>query len=141
MRTVEDTDGSRYLLVKRSGESSRVRDPGTGEERYLPNEELSSVDAGPLETAAQAVTEETRAVVTAIHDERALGLLLELHRRGPTPVRDLMGSYDLCESDALGILSEFRASGLVTEADVAGERGYQLTEQGETGLDSLLDRA
>lgn len=139
MRTVEDADGSRYLLVKRSGESSRVRDPETGEERYLPNERLTAVDVGPLETAARAVGEETRAVVTAARDERALGLLFELRRRGPTPVRELMGSYDLCESDALGVLTEFRAAGLVAETEVAGERGYRLTARGEAGLDPLVD--
>ena len=35
MQTVRDADGETYLLVKRSGDSSRVRDPGTGEERYV----------------------------------------------------------------------------------------------------------
>ncbi|MFY4816290.1 DUF7346 family protein, partial [Haloarcula sp. AONF1] len=34
MQTVRDGDGETYLLVKRSAESSRVRDPATGAERY-----------------------------------------------------------------------------------------------------------
>ncbi|WP_255196837.1 DUF7346 family protein [Halorarius litoreus] len=139
MRTVETDDGTRYLLVKQSSESSRVRDPTTGEEQYLPNADLTVVDAGPLETAAAAVPEATRTLLTATHDERALGLLLELRRRGPVPVRSLLGDYDLCESDLLGILTEFRVAGLVEEADAAGERGYRLTEQGETALAPLLD--
>jgi hypothetical protein len=139
MRTVETSDGTRYLLVKRSSESSRVRDPATGEEQYLPNADLSPVDAGPLETAAAAVPDATRTLVTATHDERALGLLLELRRRGPVAVRDLLGDYDLCESDVLGILTEYRVAGLVDEAEVAGERGYRLTDEGDAALDPLVD--
>lgn len=139
MRTVETPDDERYLLVKRSSESSRVRDPATGEEQYLANDDLTPVDAGPLETAAAAVPDATRTLVTATHDERALGLLLELRRRGPVAVRDLLGDYDLCESDMLGILTEYRVAGLVDEADVAGERGYRLTERGEAALDPLVD--
>ena len=46
MRTV-DHDGDRYLLVKRSDESSLVRDPETGEERHLPNEESPSGFGNP----------------------------------------------------------------------------------------------
>lgn len=138
MRTVEDDEGNRYLLVTRSGESSRVRDPESGAEEYLPNEALTSVDAGPLETAAGAVPAAARTVLTASRDERALGLLLELRRRGPTSVRDLLGDYDLCESDLLGAAAEFRAAGLVDEVDVAGERGYLLTEAGERGLAHLV---
>lgn len=138
MRTVETSDGERYLLVKRSSESSRVRDPATGEEQFLPNDDLTAVDAGALETAAEAVPQATRSLLTATHDERALGLLLELRRRGPVAVRDLLGDYDLCESDLLGILTEYRVAGLVDEADVAGERGYQLTDTGEDALDPLV---
>lgn len=137
MRTVETPDGTRYLLVKRSSESSRVRDPATGEEQFLPNEDLTPVDAGPLETAAGAVPEATRTLLTATHDERALGLLLELRRRGPVAVRDLLGDYDLCESDVLGILTEYRVAGLVDEESVAGERGYRLTDEAAAALATL----
>ncbi|WP_255150559.1 DUF7346 family protein [Halorarius halobius] len=137
MKTVEAADGRRYLLVKRSSESSRVRDPETGEERFLPNEELTVVDDGPLETAAAGVPGAVRTLVTATHDDRALGLLVELDRRGATPVRTLLGDYDLCESDLLGILTEFRAAGLVTETEVAGHRGYALTDTGRQAVDRL----
>jgi len=135
---VVDHDGSRYLLVKRSSEASRVRDPETGEETYLPTEELTVVEDGPLETAAAAVPDPVRAVVAAAHDDRALGLLVELSR-GPVAVRELMGRYDLCESDALGMVSEFRAAGLVAETRVGGERGYELTEPGEAAVETLAD--
>lgn len=138
MRTVEDDEGNRYLLVTRSGESSRVRDPETGVEEYLPNDALTPIDAGPLETAADAVPPAARTILTATRDERALGLLLELRRRGPTAVRDLLEDYDLCESDLLGAAAEFRAAGLVDAVDVAGESGYRLTETGERGLAHLV---
>ena len=140
VRTVADREGRRYVLLKRSGDSSRVRDPRTGEERYLPNEELSAVEGeSPLETAARAVSEPTRRVLRAVHSDRALGLLVELDERGPTPVRDLMGSYDLCESDLHGLLAEFTAAGLVTETRVVGQRGYELTDVAREGLAALRE--
>lgn len=139
MRTVEGPDGTPYLLVKRSKESSRVRDPATGDERFVPNDELTAVDDGPLETAARGVPDAARTLVTATHDDRALGLLVELRRRGPTPVRALLADYDLCESDMLGVLSEFRAAGLAAETEVGGERGYRLTDDGREALDALVE--
>lgn len=136
MRTVEH-DGDRYLLVKRSGESSLVRDPETGEERYLPNGELTVTGDSPLELAAHSVPEASRRILTAVHSEQALGLLAELDERGPLSVREVLGSYDLCESDLHGLFGELRAAGLVTEADVAGERGYRLTDLAREGLAEL----
>ena len=129
MRTVRDDEGRRYLLVKRSTESSLVRDPDTGEERYVPNDDLTADnEASALSTAAEAVPDSVRRVLTATPNDRALGLLVELVDRGPTGVRTLLDAYDLCESDLHGLLAEFRAAGLIDEARVAGERGYEATE-------------
>jgi hypothetical protein len=136
VRTVEHC-GDRYLLVKQSGESSLVYDPETGEERYLPNEELTVTGDSPLELAAGAVPEASRRILTAVHSEQALGLLVELDERGPMSVREVLGAYDLCESDLHGLFGELRAAGLVTEADVAGERGYRLTDLAREGLAEL----
>jgi len=139
MRTVRH-DGREYLLVKQSEASSLVRDPATGSERYLPNEELDPVDGtSPLTTAAGAVPEPVRRVLVAAPDERALGLLLEIDRRGPLPPRVLLESYDLCESDTLGLVSEFRAAGLVEEREDSGVRGYDTTDAGSEGLERLRD--
>jgi len=138
VRTVVDDSGRRYVLLKRSEGSSLVRDPTTGEERYVGNESLSAVEGeSALETAALAVSEPTRRVLRAVHSDRALGLLVELDERGAVPVRDLMGSYDLCESDLHGLLAEFAAAELVTETRVVGERGYELTEVAREGLSDL----
>jgi hypothetical protein len=137
VQVLEADDGTRYVLLKRSSESSLVRDPETGESRYLPNESLSVVEgASALETAAATVPEPTRRVLRATHTDQALGLLLELDSRGPTPVRALL-DYELCESDLHGTLAEFRAAGLVEDADVAGERGYALTDTAREGLTVL----
>ncbi|WP_254537696.1 DUF7346 family protein [Halomarina litorea] len=137
MRSVR-ADGTRYLLVKQSGDSSLVRNPTTGEERYLPNDDLEPAGGeSPLETAARAVPEAARRVLSAVHDDRSLGLLLELDRRGPLAAVDLMGDYDYCESDVHGLLAEFRAAGLVEEATVAGQRGYDTTPLGGEGLAHL----
>mgnify|MGYP000112022540 CR=1 FL=1 len=140
MRTVrDDEDGRRYLLLKESDESARVRDPDTGAERHLPLERLEPVDGeSPLETAAGAVPDAVRQVVTAAHDDRALGLLVEIDERGPVDVRLLLDAYDLCESDLHGLLAEFRAAGLVAEAEVAGGRGYETTETASEGLAALV---
>ena len=140
MRTVRDGEGNRYLLLKESAESSRVRDPTTGEERHLPNDELRPVDGeSPLTTAARAVPPSARRLLTAVPDQRALGLLVELDDRGPLDVHVLLDAYDLCESDLHGLLAEFRAAGLVAETDVDGRRGYRITDDGRDALARLRD--
>ncbi len=136
MRTVEH-EGRRYLLVKQSADSSLVRDPTTGEERYLPTDELSVTGESPLEVAAASVPEAPRRVLTAVRDERSLGVLVELEERGPLSVREVLGAYDLCESDLHGVVGELRAAGLVTETEVDGERGYGTTALASEGLASL----
>jgi len=129
MRSVRDDEGNRYLLVKRSAESSLVRDPATGTERYVPNADLhADAETEPLRTAAEGIPAPVRRVLTAAPSDRALGLLVELVDRGPVAARTLLDAYDLCESDLHGLLTEFRAAGLVAETRVAGERGYEATE-------------
>jgi len=139
MQTVRDADGERYLLVKRSTDSSRVRDPETGAERYLPNDELRFGPDGesPLSVAASGVPEPVRRVVSAAHDDRSLGLLVELADRGPLSAVELLETYDLCESDLHGLLAEFRAAGLLVEATVHGERGYDATAVTERAVAAL----
>jgi hypothetical protein len=140
MRTVRDQSGKRYLLVKQSHESSRVRDPVSDEERYLDNEELEPVEGeSPLVTAATAVPASIRRVLTAVPNERALGLLVELVDRGPIPVVSLLDAYDLCESDLHGLLGEFRAAGLIDEATVHGQRGYDATDLARDGVAALRE--
>jgi len=72
--------------------------------------------------------------VTAVHDDRALGLLVEIDRSGPVGVRALLASTECCESELQGLLAEFGVARLVAEADVAGERGYETTDDGEAAL-------
>ena len=139
MRTVCDESGQRYLLLKRSDESSLVRDPQTGDETYLENDRLHTADGeSPLETAARRISPATRRILTAIPNERALGLLVELYDRGPLSVRELLSAYDLCESDLHVHLAEFRVAGLIDECRVAGERGYDLTATATEGLEPLV---
>lgn len=137
-QTVRDDEGNEYLLVKRSGEASLVRDPETGKRQHLPNDELVVVDGQPpLVTAATAVPDELVTLLTAVPDERALGLLVELDTAGPMAVRTLLAAYDLCESDLHGLLAELRAAGLVEERRVGGERGYGTTDDASDALDTL----
>lgn len=138
MQTVRDEDGTRYLLLKRSSGSSLVRDPDSGEERYLENDELSVVEgSSALETAAGEIEEPVRRVLSAVHDDRTLGLVLLLESAGPLSARELLGIDAVCESDLHGTLAELRAAGLIEERDVAGERGYGTTDLATEALSSL----
>jgi hypothetical protein len=138
MRTVEGPDGTRLLVRKASGDSLLVADPETGEERYVARAEVTELDGeSPLQVAATGVSAATRRVLTAVHDDESLGLLLELADRGPLPAVTLLDDYDRCESDLHGLLAEFRAAGLVEETRVHGERGYDATTLARDGLAPL----
>ena len=140
MRTVRDQSGKRYILVKQSSDASRVRDPATGEERYLDNDDVEILEGeSSLKTAARGVPAPVRRVLTAVPNDRALGLLLELAARGPLPAVSLLDAYDLCESDLHGLLGEFRAAGLVEETTVHGERGYDATALAREGVARLRE--
>ena len=142
MRTVRDDDGRRWLLIKQSSDASLVRDPETGEQRHVASDRLDPVDGeSPLVTASRAVPDAVRTLLSAVHDDRALGLLLEIDERGPVDVRTLLDAYDLCESDLHGLLAEFRSAGLVAETDVAGVRGYESTPEAADALALLTDDA
>jgi len=137
-RVVRDGNGNRYILEKESSNSSRVRDPKTSERLHLPTEQLEPVKgASPLSVAAETLSTEAVTLVTAVPDQRALGLLVELDRRGPTGVRTLLDVTDLCESDLHGLLTALQAAGLLDEVTVAGERGYDITETTEAALERL----
>ncbi|OYR42011.1 hypothetical protein DJ82_03830 [Halorubrum sp. Ib24] len=138
MQTVRDADGDTYLLVKRSAESSRVRDPATGAERYVDNDELSVVDGeSPLATAASGVPSSVRKTMRAVHDDRSLGLLAVVVDEGPLPVIELLDATELCESDLHGTVTELRAAGLIAEVDVDGRRGYAATDDASEAIELL----
>jgi len=140
MRTVRDGEGRRYRLLKRSSETSLVRDVETGETRSLANDEWEAVDGdAPLAAAAAAVDPDARALVTAVGDERTLGLLVRLVAEGPLSVRRLLGESELCESDLHGTVGELRAAGLVEPATVAGRRGYAATDAGAAAVAAVAD--
>lgn len=140
MRTVRDTEGRTYVLLKESAESALVRDPATGEEQYLPVDDLDAVDGqSPLVAAASALPDPTEAPLDSIHDQRALGLLLHLDANGPQPVTALLEIDALCESDLHGATAELQAAGLIEETRVDGWRGYQTTTLAEESLQSLRD--
>ena len=129
MRTVRDDSGKRYVVVKSSTDSSLVRDPEDGSERYLDNDRLDTVEGvSPLETAATGVSAPVRRLLGGVHDDISLGLLADLADRGPVPVREMMREYDQCESELQGRLAELRAAGLIEERTVGSERGYDATD-------------
>jgi hypothetical protein len=142
MRTVETDEGERFLLVEASSDESLVRDPATGEERYVDADRLSETEGTPpLAAAAEGVPAPVRRLLTAIHDDRSLGLVLELVDRGPIAVVDLLDTSELCESDFHGLLTELRAAGLVTDVRVGGEAGYDATDAAREAVDVLREQA
>lgn len=127
MRTVR-FGGHRFLLVDRTGDVCVLARPATGERVAVPAGGVEDLpEEPPLGTVGRAAdpAAELREAVPGI---RALGLLAELERRGPTPVRALL-EYELCEADLQGVLAEMSAAGLVAEVTVGGERGYRLTDR------------
>ncbi|WP_394741501.1 DUF7346 family protein [Natronococcus roseus] len=138
MKPVQDDTGKRYVLLKRSEHASLVRDPETGNECYVQNDRLEHLaEESVLETAARTVEGPVRTLLSAVHDETALGLLVELGKRGPLGVREMIGVYDCCESDLHGRLTVLTAADLIAETDVAGERGYRLTDDAEAALEAI----
>ncbi|MDF9745127.1 DUF7346 family protein [Natrinema salsiterrestre] len=138
MKTVEDDTGKRYLLLKRSDSASLVRDPDNGNECYIQNDRLEAIgEESALETAARTVSQPVVTLLTNVHDEETLGLLVELSERGPLGVRRLLDGYDFCESDLHGRLTVLSAAGLLEETEVAGERGYGITEECEDALETV----
>lgn len=93
----------------------------------------------PLVATAGALPTGIVALITGVPDERALGLLLEIDSRGPTAVRTLLGTCDLCESALHGRLAELQAGGLLAETRVAGERGYETTDTASAALARLAE--
>lgn len=127
MRTVEDETGRRYLVEKAAGESWLVRDPASGDRRYLLAADLTVADGeSPLAVAAASVPEDAPER-RAVDGEVAVGLLAAIRAREPVGVRTLLDASDLCESDLSGLLAELEAAGLVAETRVAGERAYETT--------------
>ncbi|ELY43394.1 DUF7346 family protein [Natronorubrum sulfidifaciens] len=138
MKTVHDDTGKRYLLLKRSEHASLVRNPQNGNECYIQNDRLEDdTDESALEIAARTISDPVRTLLTNVHDEATLGLLVELENRGPLGIRTLLGEYDFCERDLHGRLTVLSAADLLEEVEVAGERGYRLTESGAIALEQL----
>lgn len=125
------------MLLSESDGTARIRNPATGDERTVDAETLEPLPDEALAVAAESIPESVRQTVTAVHDERTLGVLVTLVDDGPMAVVDLLSYSGLCESDFNGLFAELRAAGLVAECRIAGERGYEATETAEEAVDLL----
>jgi hypothetical protein len=129
MRIVEDDTGNRYLLLKRSQSSSLVRDLDSGERRHVPTHVLTVIeDQSPLASAASELPAAAVKLITAVRNERTVGLLVALEAAGGLSARQLLEAEDYCESDLNGLVTELRSGGLIEPTTIEGEDGYQLTE-------------
>jgi hypothetical protein len=140
MDTVEDEAGNRYVLRKRSSDAWLVRDPASGETAYRDPATLTVVEsADPLATAAAGIPPAVRILLTAVPNERVLGLVATVVDRDAVGVRTLLDETTLCESDLHGAIAELFAAGLLAETTVAGERGYEATELARGAVEHLRE--
>lgn len=123
MRTVEDREGGKHLLLKHSASTSLVQNLQTGERTYVPTDDLRPVEADPLRVAGRALEDEIR---TEIPDERTAGLF-RLLDNGMTSVRTLLEQTDLCESELFGMLRELEAAGVVEREETREDATYTVT--------------
>lgn len=136
MRNARDETGAPVLVIEETADSCLVRDPVTGDRRSVPRDRLAPLDEPPLRTAARAVPDPVRRLLTAVPHDRALGLLLILEDE-PRSVPELATVCEICESDLHGLLGELRAAGLVRETTVDGTPGYRTTDIATAGIASL----
>lgn len=135
METVEDDEGRRYVRLKRSTGSSLVHNPEREEVTHVPNDRLEPVEGEPpLRTAATAVSEPVRAVLTAVHSERGLGLLIVLDERDDLDAHALLAQTSFCESDLFATLREFAAAELIERS--TADR-WVLTDRGRAAVTAL----
>ncbi|MEF8775197.1 MAG: hypothetical protein V5A43_01680 [Haloarculaceae archaeon] len=136
MRPVSDGAGTRYLLLRVDDGSALVRDVDTGARSRLPLETLAALPGSPLSATGKEPDAPPQPLDRAPSDP-ALGLLVELRASGPRAVRDLLAETTLCESDLHGMVADLRAAGLVREASIGGERGYDLTAAAASAFATL----
>lgn len=117
MRLVEDADGNQYALLKRSGSSSLVLDPDTGQRAYRPNHELIPVGDNIVE------------------DPRAALIAVLVDADAAVPVRSILERTTLCESDLFAISRELEAGGVIEAVKVDGDRAWVLTDERRLGPD------
>lgn len=135
METVEDGDGRRYVRLKRSSASSLVHDPERGTTTHVANTDLEPVGGEPpLETAAAAIPGPVRALITAVPNDRALGLLVVLEDQGGLDARTLLDRTACCESDLFATLRALATAELIKRA---GDESWELTERGAAALETL----
>jgi hypothetical protein len=137
MRAVRGPEGRRLVLESDGGDAARVYDPATGDRDSIPHDALEPIEDAPLAVVAERVDDPLRALVTAIPDERALGLLVFVADNGPTPVRTLLDRTTYCESDLHGLLVHLTAAGLLDERRADDGRTYTITDTASMALDRL----
>lgn len=120
MVTVEDESGRRYILLKRSRESSLVLDIDTGERSYRPNRTLTTIvdSRPPLEEGGW---------LTEYPHPGARELLSRIDHKDPQRIRDLLANTTLCESELFALIRELELEGVIEQTTIDGEPGVTLT--------------
>ncbi len=114
MRLVEDRQGRRFGLLKRSVDSSLVLDLETGRRSYRPNDNLRPVNGENVDPRTE--------------------LLATLSTDDAIPVRTVIERTTLCESELFAVSRELELAGVIREATCDGERAWMLS--GEHSIDT-----
>ncbi|MFB6253965.1 MAG: hypothetical protein ABEI06_05095 [Halobacteriaceae archaeon] len=139
MQPVKHLSGEVYLLIKESKESSKVRHPKTGEITHFPTEELEKMSQSPLKIATNPVPDTVMFLITTVHSQEGMGLLIELYTRGPLSTKRLLDDYQMCESNLNALLNDLKVGNLIKETEIHNEPGYKLTSKTEQALDHIID--
>lgn len=122
MNLVEDADGRRYALLKRSHQASLVLDLASGERSYRPNETLELIDAEPVPDVLDETT------ISQSIRSTANELLAVLAHGDAVPIRTVLEATTVCESELVALRGELEAAGLITTESVDDAVALRLTE-------------
>lgn len=141
VRLAKGPEGAWVVVLEIESEQCRIGDLLSGESRWIRQEAVAIVDGVPLRAIGAAVPDAARQMEAAIRSDRELGLVLVVGTVGQVSVRALLDATSACESDLNGLLAELEAGDVLERTDVAGGRGYGLTEQAMKSLETLRSSA
>lgn len=125
------------MLLEIESNQCRIREVTSGESTWVKRSGISITDDVSLRRIGEAAPATTRDIESAIGTARGWGLVLVVGAASPVSVRALLDTTTECESDLNGLLTELEVGDILERTDVAGERGYQLTETASNVVETV----
>lgn len=119
----------RTVLVRVTGQDRRLRAVTTGDIIHDLSGSVSALNKPIFRAVGEAMDAEECLPIDGIHTVDGLGLVTVLVDEGPIPSKQLMDVSSRCESDMHGLIGDLRAGTLLTDCQVAGQRGYRATSK------------